>query len=164
TGRVLDSRADRWDLFVRNIGTIVFGRVKLRFRMSADLSTAEGEMGAVFTDCGMSRAYLPQLGSGTFLDLVLSQGKQADIDIDGDPVPRWHRQRRRRADRLPGLEMRGTARLLHDSGDRAHRRFRARRVLETGVRQRVVPGLAGSLAGMGLATPRGLRGRVRVGQ
>src|SRR5207237_167127 len=35
-------------------------------------------------DSALSRAYLPQLGSGTFLDLVLSQGKQADIDVDGD--------------------------------------------------------------------------------
>ena len=32
----------------------------------------------------MSRAYLPQLGSGTFLDLVLGDGRQADIDVDGD--------------------------------------------------------------------------------
>jgi hypothetical protein len=83
-GLVLATRFDRWNLFVRNIGSVVFGKLILQWTMSADLSTATGEMGGVFTDCALSRAYLPQLGSGTFLDLILSSGRQADIDVDGD--------------------------------------------------------------------------------
>jgi hypothetical protein len=83
-GLVLSSRADRWNLFVRNIGSVVFAKVILQWTMSPDRSTAVGELGAVMTDCALSRAYLPQLGSGTFLDLILQQGNQADIDVDGD--------------------------------------------------------------------------------
>jgi hypothetical protein len=84
TNRLLVAHTDRLALFVRNIGTVLFTNGILQFSMSSDLSSMQGVMGAVWTDCGMSRAYLPQLGTGTFLDLVLAQGKQADIDVDGD--------------------------------------------------------------------------------
>lgn len=84
SNRVLDLDADRWGLFVRNVGTVEFRNVVLRLNIAADMASAGGVMGGVMTSCGLSRAYQPQLGAGTFLDLVLADGRQADIDVDGD--------------------------------------------------------------------------------
>lgn len=84
TNLVFDLHADRWGLFVSNVGDLEFVDVTLRFTMAPDLKSADGEMGAVMTACAMSRAYVPQVGAGTMLGLMLSNGHQADIDVDGD--------------------------------------------------------------------------------
>jgi hypothetical protein len=83
-GRVVYITADRWGLFVNNVGTVEFAKVVLEFTLAEDLVTATGELGAVMTICGLSRAYQPQIGAGTFLDLVLATDRDADIDVDGD--------------------------------------------------------------------------------
>jgi hypothetical protein len=84
TSDVLQIHSDRWNLFVANVGNLEFADITLRFTMSSDLSTADGLMGAVMTSCAMSRAYLPQVGAGTMLGLMLQNGHQPDIDVDGD--------------------------------------------------------------------------------
>jgi hypothetical protein len=81
---VFNLHADRWALFVSNVGDLEFVDVTLRFDVANDLLSADGEMGAVMTACAMSRAYLPQIGAGTMLGLMLQNGHQADIDVDGD--------------------------------------------------------------------------------
>lgn len=83
-GRVLQIHSDRWNLFVANVGDLEFVDITLRFSISSDLMTADGQMGAVMTSCAMTRAYLPQIGSGTMLTLMLSNGHQPDIDVDHD--------------------------------------------------------------------------------
>lgn len=82
--RVLQIHSDRWNLFVANVGDLQFVDITLQFSISSDLSTADGQMGAVMTSCAMSRAYLPQIGSGTMLSLMLQNGHQPDIDVDHD--------------------------------------------------------------------------------
>jgi hypothetical protein len=84
TNRLVTITADRWGLFVNNVGTVEFAGVNLEFQLGEDLTTATGELGAVMTICGLSRAYQPQIGAGTFLDLVLATDRDADIDVDGD--------------------------------------------------------------------------------
>jgi len=80
----LQVKSDRWGLFVGNVGDLEFVKVGLQFTMTSDLSSADGSMGAVMTACAMSRAYIPQLSSGTMLGIMLSNSRQPDIDVDGD--------------------------------------------------------------------------------
>lgn len=76
---------EEWRFFAPYIGTIQFYGVRMELQLDAELDEFQGLMAAGWSVCSMSRTFIPQLGTASFLDLVVNQGAgHPDVEADGD--------------------------------------------------------------------------------